>query len=96
MVFDGRVPHVVAPYDAELFGHWWFEGPQFLRFVFEEIAATEGLIRAVTLGDFLDLGTSLQTQQPAQSSWGAGGYFEVWLNEKRRGCILFNTPPRPA
>ena len=26
----GRAPVIVAPYDAELFGHWWFEGPEFL------------------------------------------------------------------
>jgi 1,4-alpha-glucan branching enzyme len=25
-----RPPIIVAPYDAELFGHWWFEGPHWL------------------------------------------------------------------
>ena len=81
---DGRAPHVVAPYDAELFGHWWFEGLRFLELVFRELQ-TPGLrgdIELITPGDFLDLGLPLQTQRPAQSSWGAGGYFAVWLNEK--------------
>ncbi len=81
---DGRAPHVVAPYDAELFGHWWFEGLQFLELVFRELHAPglRGDIELITPGDFLDLGLPLQTQRPAQSSWGAGGYFAVWLNEK--------------
>ena len=26
-------PIVVVPFDAELFGHWWFEGPRFLELV---------------------------------------------------------------
>ena len=27
---EGRLPVLCAPFDAELFGHWWFEGPQLL------------------------------------------------------------------
>ena len=30
-------PVVVSPYDAELFGHWWFEGPMFLDFLFRKM-----------------------------------------------------------
>ena len=25
--WEGGMPVVCAPFDAELFGHWWFEGP---------------------------------------------------------------------
>ena len=80
--FAGRAPHIVAPYDAELFGHWWFEGPQFLDFLFRELRTQGVELQAITPGDYLDLELPLQMQQPAQSSWGAGGYFKVWLNEK--------------
>jgi 1,4-alpha-glucan branching enzyme len=80
--FKGRRPHIVAPYDAELFGHWWLEGPRFLDLVFRELQWRNSEIKAITPGDFLDLGLPVQSQQPAQSSWGAGGYFEVWLNER--------------
>jgi 1,4-alpha-glucan branching enzyme len=32
--FNGRTPPVLcAPFDADLFGHWWFEGPQWLEAV---------------------------------------------------------------
>ena len=27
-----RPPLVLSPYDAELFGHWWYEGPEFLNY----------------------------------------------------------------
>jgi 1,4-alpha-glucan branching enzyme len=81
-MFDGRSPLVVSPYDAELFGHWWYEGPQFIDFVFRKLHWDQNEIVAVTPGDYLDSGASLQTQRPSQSSWGEDGYFKVWLNEK--------------
>lgn len=79
--FGGRAPLVVSPYDAELFGHWWYEGPQFLDFVFRKLHWDQGEIQAISPGDYLDTGLAMQTQQPSQSSWGADGYFKVWLNE---------------
>jgi 1,4-alpha-glucan branching enzyme len=77
----GRPPLVVSPYDAELFGHWWFEGPQFIDYVFRKLHWDQNEIQAVSPGDFLDSGIPVQTQQPSQSSWGEEGYFKVWLNE---------------
>jgi 1,4-alpha-glucan branching enzyme len=38
-----RRPIVVAPYDAELFGHWWFEGPEWLDALGRKTALTSGL-----------------------------------------------------
>ncbi len=81
-MLDGRTPHIVAPYDAELFGHWWFEGAQFLDLVFRKLHEERKLIKAISPGDYLDMSLPLQTQQPASSSWGEDGYFKVWLNEK--------------
>ena len=74
-------PLVVSPYDAELYGHWWFEGPQFLDFLFRELHYKNDLLRAATPGDFLDAGIPIQTQKPSASSWGENGYYKVWLNE---------------
>ncbi|HEX8709014.1 MAG TPA: 1,4-alpha-glucan branching protein domain-containing protein [Pyrinomonadaceae bacterium] len=79
--FEGRAPLVTSPYDAELFGHWWYEGPQFIDFVFRKLHWDQQEIEAISPGDFLDSGIPIQTQQPAQSSWGEEGYFKVWLNE---------------
>ena len=79
--FNGRPPLVVSPYDAELFGHWWYEGPQFIDFVFRKLHWDQNDVEAIAPGDFLDSGIPIQTQQPSQSSWGEDGYFKVWLNE---------------
>ena len=78
----GRPPLVVSPYDAELFGHWWYEGPQFIDFVFRKLHWDQNEIEAIAPGDFLDSGIPIQMQQPSQSSWGEDGYFKVWLNER--------------
>ena len=82
LMFDGRAPLVVSPYDAELYGHWWYEGPQFIDFVFRKLHWDQDEIEAIAPGDYLDSGQSIQTQRPSQSSWGEDGYFKVWLNER--------------
>lgn len=77
------VPHpiVVSPYDAELFGHWWFEGPMFLEHVFRELARphASGTIAAINLRQYLDRHPVQVNATPAGTSWGAGGYGEVWV-----------------
>ncbi|HMO79195.1 MAG TPA: DUF1957 domain-containing protein [Pyrinomonadaceae bacterium] len=79
--FGGHPPLVVSPYDAELFGHWWYEGPQFIDFLFRKLHWDQSEIAAVTPGDFLDSELPIQVQQPTASSWGEAGYYKVWLNE---------------
>jgi 1,4-alpha-glucan branching enzyme len=73
-----RPPIVVSPYDAELFGHWWFEGPQWLDLTLRRLATTPGLTVA-TPADDLERHPMLQRATPAASSWGHRGHNEVWL-----------------
>lgn len=80
-MFEGHAPLIVSPYDAELYGHWWFEGPQFLDFVFRRLHFDREVVRAVTPGDVIDSGERLQTQKLSPSSWGEEGYYKVWLND---------------
>ncbi|MEJ7618886.1 MAG: 1,4-alpha-glucan branching protein domain-containing protein [Pyrinomonadaceae bacterium] len=80
-VFGGRAPLTVAPYDAELYGHWWFEGPQFIDFFFRQLHWDQNEVAAISPGDYLDSGAHIQTQTPSASSWGDEGYYKVWLNE---------------
>ncbi|MBI3471586.1 MAG: DUF1957 domain-containing protein [Candidatus Solibacter usitatus] len=65
---------IVAPYDAELFGHWWFEGPDWLEAVLRRHPAT------VTLSEYLEESPPRQLSRPHFSSWGERGYGDVWLN----------------
>lgn len=78
----GRPPVVAAPYDAELFGHWWFEGPEFLDLVVRKAACDQHAYRLSTPTDVLDSGLDFQVAMPAASSWGAYGYSDSWLNDR--------------
>lgn len=75
----GRRPLMVAMYDAELFGHWWFEGTEWLEAVLRRLPAAG--LRVVTPGHYLDDQPVQQVAEPAASSWGDGGYYEVWLGQ---------------
>ncbi len=75
-----RKPIIIAPYDAELFGHWWFEGPQWLDYLIRKIYYDQNTIEMLTPGDYLELYPCNQVSIPSESSWGWKGYHEVWLN----------------
>ena len=78
--FMDQPPIITAPYDAELFGHWWFEGPQFLEFVIKKIHFDQNKIKMLTPSNYLKHYNRHQISQPSEGSWGHEGYHEVWLN----------------
>jgi len=77
-------PVITAIYDAELFGHWWFEGPDWLDFLLREINRRRVNFRTITPSEYLSSlhprHVDLQVCQPSMSSWGHKGYNEIWLN----------------
>jgi len=75
-----RPPIVVAPYDAELYGHWWYEGPDFLEDLFRKMQYDQNLVAPITPSEYLRLHPTNQVAQPCTSSWGHKGYAEYWLN----------------
>lgn len=72
-------PVIVCPYDAELFGHWWYEGPQFIESVFERAAASRN-VSLTAASDVVKSTAQEPLREPAFSSWGEGGYGNVWIN----------------
>ena len=74
-----RKPILVAPYDAELFGHWWYEGPEFLYHAIKS-ASQEEVIDLISPIDYLEEYPENQVCQPPLCSWGANGYNDVWLD----------------
>jgi len=76
-----RPPIIVAPYDAELFGHWWYEGPEFLDFLARKLCQEQKVISLITPGEYLQRHSTNQIATPGASSWGEEGYWRVWLNE---------------
>jgi 1,4-alpha-glucan branching enzyme len=76
-----RPPIVLSPYDAELYGHWWYEGPLFLNDLFRQLHFDQSTVETITPGDYLDRHPTNQVVTPSASSWGLKGYGEYWCNE---------------
>jgi len=74
-----RPPIIVAPYDAELFGHWWYEGPIFIEMLLRKIAFDQKAIKTITLSEYREKFPMAQVSTPSMSSWGWKGYAEFWL-----------------
>lgn len=75
----GRAPHILAPYDAELYGHWWFEGPEFLNFFIRKTCYDQNIFKLTTPAEYMTKFPRQQIATPSESSWGNKGYSEVWL-----------------
>lgn len=73
-------PVVLAPFDAELFGHWWFEGPQWLDYVIRKCAFDQDTLQLIAPSDYLSHHPVHQCGYPATSTWGHKGYAETWIN----------------
>jgi 1,4-alpha-glucan branching enzyme len=71
---------VCAPYDMELFGHWWFEGPQWLGMVLRQLAQDKGVSLTNCNRYLEEYPPSLVIQLP-EGSWGEGGYHFIWFNQ---------------
>jgi 1,4-alpha-glucan branching enzyme len=74
-------PIVVSPFDAELFGHWWFEGPEWLNWFLRKAAYDQKDFELTTPSRYLEENDTHQMVAPSASSWGHKGYWEVWLEE---------------
>jgi len=74
----GRQGLVCSPYDSELFGHWWFEGPLWLEQIGREMAKNG--VRPMTLGEAIKAVPPQGPLQLPEGSWGEGGDHRVWLN----------------
>ncbi len=75
----GRKPIIISPYDAELYGHWWFEGPLWLEFLIRKMNYDQKIVKMVTPSEYLAENPKNQVLTPSMSSWGYKGYSEVWL-----------------
>jgi len=77
---SGKTGFLCAPYDCELFGHWWFEGINFLKEVIRYVNL-DGKIKTTTCSEYLDYAQPTDVISIPEGSWGEGGYHYIWLNE---------------
>ena len=85
----GRPAHVVAAFDTELFGHWWYEGPVWLERVLRALPAAG--VRVGTLSDAIADGFVGAPVELPPSSWGSGKDWQVWSGEQVADLVQLNT-----
>ena len=78
---SGQRGLMAAVYDAELFGHWWWEGVAWLTDVVRRMASHERI-------ELTDAASYVEAHAPAASiemprgSWGIDGDDSTWMNDK--------------
>ena len=70
---------IVAPFDTELFGHWWFEGVDFVEELYRQIDL-QGGVRPLTASSHLNNARSDVALNLSAGSWGKDGDWSMWLN----------------
>ncbi|MCE1248900.1 MAG: DUF1957 domain-containing protein [Firmicutes bacterium] len=74
-----KKPVVVATYDAELFGHHWYEGPRFLYYLLKKLHFDQNQTELTTGSHYLAEYNYNQELYPTPSSWGDKGTFDKWM-----------------
>ncbi|MCB9778884.1 MAG: DUF1957 domain-containing protein [Alphaproteobacteria bacterium] len=79
----GRDGCITAPFDAELFGHWWYEGPAFLEQLLLNLHR-DPAVRVQTAAERLQSHPSDKVAWLPEGSWGDGGDHRVWFRDEYR------------
>ncbi len=79
--YSGYNGTLTAPFDSELFGHWWFEGPRFLKKVLSMLS-DDHEINLMTCAEIMDHEHPSKVISLPEGSWGAGGNHYVWFNDQ--------------
>ena len=75
----GKQGVLCLPFDTELFGHWWFEGPEFLKNVLRGLHHSP-FAMLTTSSQCLDSINIEKSVVLPEGSWGKNGNHEVWMN----------------
>ncbi len=79
---EKRRPGIItAPFDAELFGHWWFEGPQWIYNIMKGIH-TKKTICTISASEYLKKNHPETVVHLPEGSWGKGNFHYIWLNKE--------------
>jgi len=75
----GEFGIIAAAYDAELFGHWWFEGVDWLKQVLSKLSRSE-TVEMTTASEYLERHPPKDVLSLPEGSWGLGGGHFTWQN----------------
>jgi len=74
---------ICTPFDTELFGHWWFEGPEFIRFLLRGLSKSPYIKTATCSEQMYKMKTNEVIRLP-EGSWGENNNHDVWSNEDNK------------
>jgi 1,4-alpha-glucan branching enzyme len=77
----GNYGIIASNYDTELFGHWWFEGVDWIREVLRQLATSE-VVDLTTATRYVSEHEPERVMALPESSWGSGGNHFTWLNQE--------------
>ena len=80
LAHNGKEGLVMVSFDTELFGHWWFEGVEFIKQVIKKFHDYLPEVERLTAGEYVTKYPPKEAIQIPESSWGQGGHFYVWMN----------------
>lgn len=83
-------PLYTLSFDCELFGHWWFEGVEWLENVIRECSIANDMA-LITPSNYLEQGIDAEIMEPSFSSWGEGGFSSFWIDNSTNAWIYRHT-----
>jgi 1,4-alpha-glucan branching enzyme len=79
----GQFGIIASNYDTELFGHWWFEGVDWIREALRLLAESDA-VQLMTASEYLDAHPPEEVLALPEGSWGMGGGHWTWDNPETR------------
>lgn len=73
---------IMVSFDTELFGHWWFEGLEWIKQVIRKMQTHIPSVTRRTAGEYIEECPPKAAVTLPESSWGQGGHFWVWQNHQ--------------
>lgn len=78
----GKDGLIMVSFDTELFGHWWFEGVEFIKQTIAKLHKYNEGVDRLTASEYLEKHPPSAAISLPESSWGQGGHFWVWRNHQ--------------
>lgn len=75
----GRHATLCTPFDTELFGHWWFEGPEFIKALIRGLNFSPW-VNSATASEQMLLIKPWEVISIPEGSWGVNNNHDVWSN----------------
>lgn len=79
----GKKANICLPFDTELFGHWWFEGPEFIKSLLEGINNSK-IVECKTTSETIEEIKPKTVIRLNEGSWGEENNHSVWINEENK------------